>query len=348
MTPDNASAPLPVALVGFGLAGRVFHAPLVQATPGLRLACVVSSDPTKVHQALGEMDVAPTLADALQRHAIALVVIASPNQTHVPLARQALAAGCHVVIDKPMAPTLAQARALANEAAQRGRILSVFHNRRWDADFLALRAAVESGQLGQIAELHSHFDRFRPQVQVRWREQPGPASGLWFDLGPHLVDQALQLFGLPESVSADIFVQREDAQVDDAFHVILRYRRLRVHLHAGSLVRSVGPRFIVHGSGGSWIKHGLDAQEAQLREGLRPGDAGWALDPAPARYQSAEAEDPTEVPLPAGRWTDYYAGIASAVRDGTTVPVTADSAIDAMRVLEAAQLSAANGCAIAL
>jgi len=348
MTDACFPAPLRVALVGFGLAGRVFHAPLIQSTPGLQLACVVSSDPAKVRQALSEVEVVPTLDHALQRHAIDLVAIASPNDTHVALARQALAAGCHVVIDKPMAPTVAEAEALAAEAARCGRLLSVFHNRRWDADFLALRAAIGSGALGEVAELHSHFDRFRPQVQARWRERPGTATGLWFDLGPHLVDQALQLFGLPASVSADILAQRAGAQVDDAFHVILRYERLRVHLHAGSLVCNPPPRFAAHGSGGSWIKHGLDAQEAQLRDGLRPGADGWALDPSPALYRAADAEHAIESPLPPGRWTDYYAGIAGAIRDGTAAPVTAASAIETMRVLEAAQRSAAQGCVVAL
>lgn len=341
-------APLRVALVGFGLAGRVFHAPLIHATPGLELVCVVSSDAAKVQASLGAMTVVPTLEAALRDHAIALVVIASPNDTHVPLARQALAAGCHVVVDKPLAPSLAEADALAAYAREQDRVLSVFHNRRWDADFLGLRAVIAAGALGEIAELHSHFDRFRPQVAERWRERPGPAAGLWFDLGPHLVDQMLQLFGRPDAVSADIFCQRAHAQVDDTFHVVLRYPRRRVHLHAGSLVRSGGLRFAAHGTGGSWIKQGVDMQEAQLRDGLRPGDAGWAIDPEPARYQAADVQAAVEVALPPGAWTDYYQGIAHAITAGQAPPVTVDSALDTMRVLEAALASSAHGGLITL
>ena len=265
---------LNVAVLGYGLAGSVFHAPLVAATPGLRLHTVVSRDAARVALRHPHARVLVDPAQAFADPAIDLVVVATPNDTHAPLALAALAAGKHVVVDKPFALDIAEAERMIAAAGGAGRLLSVFHNRRWDADFLALRALVDRGALGRIAELHSHFDRFRPQVPDRWRDRDGPGGGLWYDLGPHLVDQVLQLFGPPQAVSADLARQREGAQAVDYFHVQLRYPRLRAILHAGALVPGHGLRFAVHGTGGSWLKHGLDPQEDALRAGGVPGGTG--------------------------------------------------------------------------
>lgn len=344
------AADLRVALVGFGLAGRVFHAPLIAATPGLVLHTVVSSDAAKVHTALPDVRVAADPQVAFDDPAIDLVVIASPNDTHAPLAMAALRAGRHVVVDKPFAIDLAQAREVADVARERARLLCVFHNRRWDADFLALKALVDAGTLGEIAEVHSHFDRFRPTVPDRWRERRGPGAGLWLDLGPHLVDQALQLFGLPDAVQADLAIQRAGAEVDDWFHVVLRYPRLRVVLHAGALVPGAGLRFAVHGSGGSWFKHGLDPQEAALRDGAVPGGDRWGVDLSPGRLLRADA-DGTVVddasPTPAGDYRAFYAGVRDAINADAAPPVTLDDALDVMRVLQAGIDSAASGRVIA-
>jgi len=340
-----------IALVGYGLAGRVFHAPLIQATPGLALHTVVSSDAGKVHADLPDVRVVDDVQAALDDPAIDLVVIASPNATHAPLAIAALQAGKPVVVDKPFAIDLAQARTVAAAARASGRLLAVFHNRRWDADFLALRALVEAGTLGEIAEVHSHFDRFRPTVPDRWRERAGPGAGLWLDLGPHLVDQALQLFGVPDAVQADIAIQRTGAEVDDYVHVVLRYPRLRVILHAGALVPGAGVRFAVHGTGGSWFKRGLDPQEAALRAGGAPGGENWGVDPAPGQMLRVDADGALhDAPSPtaAGDYRMFYAGIRDAIRDGAPPPVTVDEALDVMRVLQAGIDSAANGRVVAL
>lgn len=342
---------LQVALVGYGLAGRVFHAPLIAATPGLRLRVVVSSNADRVLADHPDVQVVAEPRAAFVDPAIDLVVIASPNATHAALATAALQAGRHVVVDKPFAVDLAEADAVAAIARGAGRQLVVFHNRRWDADFLALRALVEAGTLGRIAEFHSHFDRFRPQVPDRWRERRGPGAGLWLDLGPHLVDQALQLFGLPQAVQADIAIQRGDAEVDDYFHVVLRYPRLRAVLHAGVLVPGAGLRFAVHGAGGSWFKHGLDPQEAALRAGMAPGSPGWGVDPGPGRLlQVGPDGSPREAPspAPAGDYRAFYAGMRDAVRGEAAAPVTLDEALDVMRVLQAGIESAAAGQVIVL
>lgn len=234
--------------------------------------------------------------------------------------------------------------------ARTGRIASVFHNRRWDADFLALRALVDEGSLGEVVEFHSHFDRFRPQVPDRWRERAGAGAGLWFDLGPHLVDQALQLFGMPLAVQADIAIQRDGAVVDDFFHVVLRYPRLRAVLHAGALVPAHGLRFAVHGTRGSFTKHGLDVQEAALRDGVAPGAPGWGRDPRPGRLVTVDADGVVgerEVDGPPGDYRAYYAGIRDAILGRAEPPVTAPQALDVMRVLDAGVRSAREGRDIA-
>lgn len=341
---------LQVALVGYGLAGRVFHAPLIAAVDGLQLRTVVSSDPGRVHADLPEVAVSDDPHAAFADPAIDLVVLATPNATHASLAIAALRAGRHVVVDKPLAVDLAEADLVRAAAGQARRVLSVFHNRRWDADFLALRALVEAGTLGTLAEVHSHFDRFRPAVPDRWRERAGAGAGLWLDLGPHLVDQMLQLFGLPDAVQADIGMQRAGVEVDDWFHVVLRFGRLRAVLHAGALVPGAGLRFAVHGTGGSWFKSGLDPQEASLRAGSRPGDPGWGVDPAPGHLLQVHAGGVVETPSPAptGDWRRYYAGVRTALLDGTPPPVTADEAHAVMRVLQAGIESAATGRVVPL
>ena len=329
---------LNVALLGYGLAGRVFHAPLVSATPGLHLHTVVSSDAAKVASGHPQTRVVADPGEVFADPDIALVVVATPNDTHAPLALAALAAGKHVVVDKPFALDIAQAEAMIEAAGRAARVLSVFHNRRWDADFLALRALLQAGRLGKVAELHSHFDRFRPQVPDRWRDREGPGSGLWYDLGPHLVDQVLQLFGMPLAVDADLVLQREGAQAIDYFHVQLRYPHLRAILHAGALVPGHGLRFAVHGTGGSWIKHGLDPQEDALRDGAMPTAADWGHDARPGVLLQVAGDSSvheTPGPAPAGDYPAYYARLRDAIVEGTPPPVTASEALQVMEIIEA-------------
>lgn len=341
------SSPLNVALVGYGLAGRVFHAPLVATTPGLRLHSIVSSRTAEIAADHPQARPCAGVAEVLDDPAIDLVVVATPNDSHAPISRAALQAGKHVVVDKPFALHLDEARGLVEEARARGLVLSVFHNRRWDADFLTLRSLLDAGALGEVAELHSHFDRFRPLVPDRWRDRAGPGGGLWYDLGPHLADQALQLFGPPLAVTADLGIQRNGASTVDYFHVQLRYPRLRVLLHAGSLVPGHGLRFAAHGSGGSWIKHGLDPQEDALRSGLRPGSGdGWGQDPRPGVLlrvgdDGSVAED-ASAPALRGDWPAYYAGVRDAIVRGGLPPVTGDSALLVMALIDAAQRSDAE------
>jgi predicted dehydrogenase len=231
-----------VGLIGYGYAGRTFHTPLIRATRGLELVAVSSSRPERVTADLPGIAVVPSAGELLATPSIDLIVIAAPPDVHAPLAAAALRAGKHVVVDKPIAPTFDEARATAMLAAGSDRVLAVFQNRRWDGDFLALRDLLSRGVLGEVSHVESHFDRYRPLVRDRWRERPGAGAGLWHDLGPHLVDQALQLFGLPDRVWASLAAQRAGSQVDDWAHVVLEYNRRRAILHASVLVAA--PRFV--------------------------------------------------------------------------------------------------------
>ncbi len=343
-----SSSSIRVGLIGYGYAGKTFHAPLIAATPGLELACVASSDAVKVHTDWSQVDVADHAAALIARDDIDLVVIASPNDTHASLAKDALRAGKHAVVDKPFALDLDEARSVIALARENDRLLSVFHNRRWDSDFLGVKQAIADGLVGRVVHFESHIDRFRPQVRARWREGAGPGAGLWFDLGPHLIDQALQLFGLPERVLANLARQRGGALSDDWAHVVLDYTHgLRVILHAGMLVAGGSPRFIVHGERGSLIKRDADRQEAQLKAGVAPGTQEWGVDPDAMQFCDGDA-DPRTVAAPRGDQRQYYVGIERALRGLGANPVSAQEALAVMHVLDTARRSADEGRSLAL
>lgn len=333
--------PIRTGLIGYGTAGAVFHAPLIAAASGLRLTAIASRRADEIARDFPEAKAYENPQFLIDDPDIELVVVATPNETHAALARAALEAGKHVVVDKPFTLDAGEAEALIALADAAGRKLSVFHNRRWDSDFLTVRRLVDDGRLGEIAYYEAHFDRFRPEIKQGWRETEAPGAGLLYDLGAHLIDQALVLFGLPQAVTADVTRQRAAARADDYFHVVLDYGRRRAVLHASVLVRDPGPRYLVHGDGGSFVKYGIDAQEAALREGRRPGGEGWGEDD-PAlfgRFTDADGTVATIDSLP-GRYTAFYDGVAASIRDGAPLPVEAREARDVIRVIEAARLSA--------
>src|SRR5689334_4924779 len=289
MTRTPTPRSLRVGLVGYGLAGSVFHAPLIATTEGLTLDTVVTSNPERQAQARAEfgddLRFAATPEDLLARaDELDLVVIASPNKTHVPIATAALKAGLPVVVDKPIAGTAAEARELAALAEDRGLLLSVFQNRRWDNDFLTLRKLVAEGELGDVYRFESRFERWRPELKGGWRESGDPAEigGLLYDLGSHVVDQALVLFGPAATVYAESDVRRPGAQADDdTFIAITHTNGVRSHLYASATTAQLGPRFRALGSKAGYVKYGLDPQEAALREGDRPGTtADWGTEDA--------------------------------------------------------------------
>ncbi|MEV5936322.1 Gfo/Idh/MocA family oxidoreductase [Streptomyces sp. NPDC052079] len=343
--------PLRVGLVGYGLAGSVFHAPLIAATKGLALDTVVTSNPERQQQARAafpDVRIAATPDELFDRaDELDLIVIASPNKTHVPLATAALEAGLPVVVDKPIAGTAAEARALAALAEERGLFLSVFQNRRWDNDFLTLRKLIDEGGLGDVYRFESRFERWRPQLKGGWRESGDPAEigGLLYDLGSHVVDQALVLFGPVTSVYAESDIRREGARTDDDTFIALTHESgVRSHLYVSATTAQLGPRFRVLGSKAGYVKHGLDPQEAALRDGARPGP-GWGTEPEELWGRVGAGESPvtgggTPVPTLPGDYPAYYTGVARALLDGAPNPVTALEAAAALDVLEAARRSA--------
>jgi scyllo-inositol 2-dehydrogenase (NADP+) len=338
---------IPIGLLGYGLAGSTFHAPLIRTIPGLTIAAVMTSRRDDVARDLPGANVVESAEAIFNDPAIELVVVATPNASHFALARQALLAGKHVVIDKPMTTSSADADALIALAAQRGRLLSVYHNRRWDNDFLTLRKLLEAGRLGTVYAYAAHFDRFRPAIKPGWHEVPQPGSGALFDLGSHLIDQALVLFGLPETVTADVFAQRTDALVDDYFHVVLGYGERRAIVHASALVREPGPHFAVHGDAGSFVKYGMDPQEEALKAGRPAGTPDWGReDPAASgTFVNAAGERKTIVSVP-GSYGDFYAQMAAAILTRAPVPVSAQSARDVIAVIELARQSAVERCTV--
>ena len=333
-----------VALLGYGFAGKLLHAPLIRSVPGLDLITVVSGRRDEVKRDLPDVRVAATADEVFDDPKVDLVVIATPNKTHFDLARHALLAGKHVVVDKPFTTTVPEAEELVRLAHERGRLLSVFHNRRWDADFLTVRSVIGSGELGRIVHLESHYDRYRPAVAPRWREQPGPGGGIWFDLGSHLADQALELFGRPEAVFGDLAIQREGAVAVDYFHVLLRYVETRVVLHGSNLVAEPGRRFEVHGMKGSYVKAGMDRQEEALKRGERPGSDGWGADPANGTITvwNDGAPQARIYPTLPGNYRAYYEGIRGAICEGGANPVPGEQGLAVMKVIEAACRSAAE------
>jgi predicted dehydrogenase len=351
--PGPATArPLRVGLVGWGSSSQVFHAPLITTTPGLELVAVVSRQPEAVRAALGPpVQVHAQAAALFERRDLDLVVIPTPNDSHHPLALAALQAGHAVVVDKPFTLDADQARELIDTAERRQRLLSVFHNRRWDGDLLTARALLRSGRLGRIVHASLHFDRYRPVIPDRWREAGGPGSGLWMDLGPHLLDQALQLFGPPVAIAADLVQARTGAQADDLFHARLRWADgLRVDLHASTLAAAPGPRFALHGTLGSWVKQGLDRQEDDLKAGRRPDPAhpaAWGQDPSAGRLVTAadpQAPRPATVeqpwPTECGNYPAYYAAIRDALLGRGPNPVPAREALAVMTLLDLGRRSA--------
>ena len=344
-----------VAVVGYGVAGEFFHAPLIAVTPGLRLAAVVTGNPERGRKAAREHPGVRVVASSeelwAQASELDLVVIASPNRTHVPLARAAIDRGLAVVVDKPLAPSAAEGRELVDAARHHGVLLTVYQNRRWDGDFLTLRRLVGEGALGDVVRFESRFDRWRPVPREGWRERGSPdeAGGLLYDLGSHLIDQALLLFGPVRDVYAELDRRRPGVEVDDdAFVSLTHASGVRSHLHASVLAAEPGPRFRALGNRGAYVKHGLDVQEAALRAGARPGQAGWGEEPRERWGYLADGTAATSVRTEPGAYQHFYAAVAAALADGSPPPVDPLDAVAGLHVIEAAQRSARERRVVAI
>ncbi|HLA15056.1 MAG TPA: oxidoreductase [Gemmatimonadaceae bacterium] len=328
--------PVRVGLIGFGFVSKLFHVPLLQATEGYRITAVSSSRPADVLAILPDVDVVSDPEMLAGHPDVDLVVVASPNETHAPLAEMAMRAGRNVVVDKPFTVTVDEARRLAAVAAETGVVLSVFQNRRWDSDFLTVQNAIRGDLLGRIVLFESHIDRFRPEVRDRWREVPGPGAGLLYDLGPHLIDQSLLLFGIPDSVQATLARQRRGAKTDDFFQLVLRYGEMVATLEAGSLVAGGSARFAVHGDRASVVKEKPDIQEDQLREGVLPGSPEWGRDPDNAVLYDGATGEARPFQAARGDQRGYYVALREALHGRAPNPVPPQQGATVMAIIEAA------------
>jgi predicted dehydrogenase len=322
-------AEIRVALIGFGDAGRQIHAPLISSTPGLTLAVIGSSQGISAGSAYPGVVVVPDWLAAARHPDVDLVVIATPNDTHAPLAEAALRAGKHVAVDKPFTVTLAEARTLAATAAAAERELSVFQNRRWDSDFLGIARELAAGRIGEVVEFRSEISRYRPEIRDRWRERAGPGAGVWYDLAPHLVDQALVLFGPPETVQADLLVQRTGGSTIDWFHAVLGYGRTRVILTSSSIAADTGMRFLVRGTKGSLAKRRGDLLDDHIAD--------------PLIFVTGEGGEHVEIAAPAGGHRSYYIALRDALRGEGKLPVTPAQATTLMAIIEAGVQSSDDG-----
>ena len=332
-----------VGLIGYGVGGAMFHAPFLAAVPRLRLAAIATGRQDQVRRDFADVRIYSTPDRLIADSGLDLVVISTPTATHAALAESALLAGKHVVVDKPFALAAAEASRLIELARSEKRFLSVYQNRRWDGDFRTVRRVIEKGRLGAVYSFESHIDRFRTEIKPGWREQPGAGSGILYDLGAHLIDQAIVLFGMPSAITADVMAQRPAARATDYFHLILDYGRLRVILHSSLLVREAGPRFAVHGDGGSFLKYGVDPQEGALNAGRRPGAPDWGRD-HPEQYGLLVAADGTasQVETLPGAYQSYYEAVAAAILDGGPVPVDPADSRKGLELIELAMRSAAE------
>jgi predicted dehydrogenase len=363
---DSEQIKIRVGVVGFGLAGRIFHAAVIDETEGMEVAAIVQRSGDEAAAAYPSARINRSLDEMLEDSSITLCVVATPNEAHRSLAEQCLRAGRNVVVDKPLALSSADAKALADLASERGLILSAYHNRRWDGDFRTVRSILEGGRLGQPLHLVSHFDRYRLQPRLEtWRESGKAGGGILFDLGPHLIDQALALFGDPVSLWADVRRSRDHSVVDDSFDIFLTYdgvpgaapdprraagmdlRGLRVWLCATLAAASAGARFTLHGTLGSYEKWGLDPQENALKAGQTFASPGFGSEPPNAWGVLTLPNSPPEpVPTMRGDYRGYYENVRDAILGRAPLQVTVRDAWCVARLIELARESSSSGCTI--
>ena len=344
--------PLNVGLIGFGLAGRVFHGPLIHANPDLRLTHIVQRHGDEAETKYPQAKVLRNADELFAEKSVDLIVVATPNSSHFDLATKALSAGKHVVVDKPFTITSADADKLIDLSRKVGRVLSVFQNRRWDGDFLTVRQILGQARLGRLAEYESRFDRFRPALKPgAWREEAIPGSGVLFDLGSHLIDQAMVLFGRPQGIFADLRSQRDRAVAIDNFEVRLQYPALKVTLKAGSLVCEPSPRFTLYGTQGSYLKFGLDPQEEALKQGGSPAQPNWGAEPQESWGTLTNCNGKVareKYPTLAGCYPEYYKNIYRAIVGKEELAVKPEQAREVIRLIELAEQSAKEQRALAV
>lgn len=333
-----------VALCSFGMSGWVFHAPFLQAHPGYNFYAVYERSKDLAKQRYSSVTVYRDLDAMLADPAVDLVIANAPNATHYEYAKKALRAGKHVVVEKPFTVTIAEADELIALAQQQQKIISVYHNRRWDSDFKTVQKIVQSGALGNVMEAEFHYDRYNEALSPKvHKETPGPGNGALYDLGSHLIDQALQLFGMPDAVFADVAIMRPVSQVDDYFELLMFYPGMRVRIKSTYVALEPVPSFVLHGTKGSFLKNRGDVQEVALQQQAEVTAGDWGrekeADFGLLVTNSSGKVCRERVPSESGNYMDFYNGLYQAIVSGTPLPVTASQGRDVIRVIEAAYRS---------
>lgn len=344
-------------IVGFGLAAKVFHLPILTRLKGAQVTTVYSSKPKdEIHQVLPDAEVFDDVDTFLAQGDMDGVLVLTPNDLHAEIAAKALLANKHVVIDKPFVCNVAEGEKLIALAKQQDKLLTVYHNRRWDGDFLTVKKLLEEGKLGELRYLESRFDKYRPRVWGRWREQDRPGAGLVYDLGSHLIDQALNLLGKPEKIFAKVLEQRDGAQANDYYDIQLAYNNndTLVRLRGSSLARVTPYRFYVEGTQGAFIKKEQDVQEKQMGQNMSPYADEWGVDspenygqwlrmPPDGNIQNKEHDEPVIVTTERGAYQTYYENFLAACSGNVSLEVTAEQALDVVKVIERAMQSSDSG-----
>lgn len=341
------------AILSFGMSGRVFHAPFIALDPQFELVGIWERSSSASLEFYPDIRIYRSLEEVLEDASIDLVIVNTPTFTHYDYCKKALLAGKHAVVEKAFTTTVAEAQELDQIAQERGLKLSVFQNRRWDSDFKTVRQVIDQGLLGQIVEAEIHFDRFKEELSPKLhKEIPGPGAGVLYDLGPHLIDQALVLFGMPEAVFADLRITRKGSQVDDYFEILLYYPQLRVRLKSGYQVREPFPSYVIHGNLGSFHKSRADVQEVDLVANQKPNRANWGMEPIEEQgLLHTEKEGVCireKIPTLAGNYADYYAAVGQAILQNKAMPVSSKEGIQVMQIIAAAAQSHQSKSVISL
>jgi scyllo-inositol 2-dehydrogenase (NADP+) len=328
------------AVLSYGMSGRVFHCPLLEAHAGFSLDGIVIRKPGQVVERHPKANIYQSIQEVLQTPSIELVIVNLPNAFHYSVASAVLKAGKHVVLEKPFTITEAEGERLIHEAESADRMLTVFQNRRWDGDFLTVKKVIDENRLGRVVEFEAHYDRFRNYVQENtWKEEQGPGSGILYNLGSHMIDQALSLFGKPKFVDARVGIQRTGGKVDDFYDIRMEYADKLVILKSSYLVREPGPRYVVHGEQGSFVKYGLDPQEQALNEGKIPGSENWGREQQEfwgklnTEFNGGHYNGPLETS--SGNYLAFYDGVYKSIREGVKPDVTPQQARQCIQIIEA-------------
>ena len=325
-------------IASFGMSGKVFHAPLIANHKGFHLRSIVERSKNKASELYPDVEIVRSFDELLQDGNIELVIVNTPDYTHYEMALAAIQAGKHVVVEKPFTQTVEQAYALIEAAKQKNVMLSVFQNRRWDGDFLTVQQVIKNNLLGKLVEFESHFDRFRNFIQLgTWKEKAESGTGMVYNLGSHLIDQAVILFGMPDAVNAEIRIMRPGGEVDDCFDIRLSYNDVKVTLKASILVRETGPKYFLHGINGSFVKSGLDVQEDALKIGKIPGTQGWGTEPIEnwgvLNTNVGDLHFKGKIETVPGNYPAYYDNIYDHLIEGKPLEVTPEQAAGTIKII---------------